>query len=254
MVTTAYKTRFNKNYFELNAWKENKVVCGIDEVGRGCLAGPVVVAALVLFPNKINRQLRDSKIMTAEEREKAFMWIKKNSWSSIGLVHNRAIDQHNIYQSTLIAMKRAYLQLVPLLTQKPTAIIIDAMPLKLTNTAHEETEIFYFPFGESKSSSIAAASIIAKVTRDRLMTNHFATIFPGYEFASNKGYGTPPHKRSLHNLGHSIIHRVNFLPKINDVKNDDQLQQQTFLNLSSIPEEHANVRESLQSSYDESNP
>jgi ribonuclease HII len=225
MATTAFKTRFNKNTFEENAWKDNNLICGIDEVGRGCLAGPVVVAAVVLFPNKLNRQLRDSKVMTPEEREKAYGWIKKNSWNSIALVHHRTIDARNIYQATLIAMKRAYMQLMTQVPCKPSIVVVDAMPLKLDNTAHHETDVYHFPIGESKSSSIAAASILAKVTRDRLMVNHFEKIIPGYEWWSNKGYSTPPHKRHVRSIGHSIVHRMNFL---HVVWTSDETQQQSL--------------------------
>lgn len=228
MATQAYKERFNKNFFEQTSWQKNELICGIDEVGRGCLAGPVVVAAVVLFANKISRHLRDSKIMTPEEREKAYHWIIKNSWHSIALVHHRAIDQHNIYQATLIAMKRAYLQLMPLLPQQPRTVVIDAMPLKLANTAYYETEVYYFPFGESKSSSIAAASIVAKVTRDRIMAQQYEKIFPEFEFASHKGYGTPPHKRHVRQLGHTLIHRMNFLAAVLAHTTDDEAQQQSL--------------------------
>jgi ribonuclease HII len=228
MATHAYKTRFNKNTFEHEAWKDNNLICGIDEVGRGCLAGPVVVSALVLFPNKLSRHLRDSKIMTADEREKAYHWIIKNSWHSIGLVHHRAVDAHNIYHATLIAMKRAYMQLITQLPQPPKTIVVDAMPLKLDHSVHQNTDVYYFPFGESKSSSIAAASIVAKVTRDRLMAQHFDMLIPGYEWWSNKGYSTPPHKRHVRALGHSIIHRMNFLSRIWTIESEQALQSSLF--------------------------
>ena len=226
MATQSYKTRFNKNYFEEKVWSENNLICGIDEVGRGCLAGPVVVAAVVLFPYKLSRHLRDSKIMTPQEREKAYLWIVNHSWHSIALVHHRLIDTYNIYHATLIAMKRAYLQLMAQMHQKPTTIVIDAMPLRLENSIYTNTDIFYFPFGERKSSSIAAASIIAKVTRDRLMATHFAHILPGYQLESHKGYATPPHKNLVRTLGPSIIHRTNFVKKL--VFSDEPNQTMLF--------------------------
>lgn len=227
MGTQAFKDRFNKNFFEQTAWNDNNLICGIDEVGRGCLAGPVVVAAVVLFPNKVSRHLRDSKIMTPEEREAAYRWIVKNSWNSTALVHHRAIDSNNIYYATLIAMKRAYVQLMSTIPQIPTTLVIDAMPLKLDNTAHASTQVYYFPFGESKSSSIAAASILAKVTRDRLMANHFEKIFPAYEFASHKGYSTPPHKRHVRSMGHCLIHRMNYLARV--LESGEMNQQRSIL-------------------------
>jgi ribonuclease HII len=223
MPTQAYKQKFNKNYFELAAWKENKLVCGIDEVGRGCLAGPVVVAAVVLFPNKLSRLIRDSKLMTIEERSKAYNWITKNSWHNSAFIHNRAIDLHNIYYATLMTMKRAYLQLMAHIPQKPRIILVDAMPLKLSNTMYADTDVFYFPFGERKSSSIAAASIIAKVTRDRIMTELYAQAVPGYDIASHKGYSTPAHKKHVRMLGPSIIHRKNYIDHIH-TRDDLELQ------------------------------
>jgi ribonuclease HII len=236
MVTKAFKGRFHKNFFEQSAWKDGNLICGIDEVGRGCLAGPVVVAAVALFPNKLSRHLRDSKIMTLEEREKAYRWIIKNSWNSIALIHHRAIDTNNIYCATLIAMKRAYMQLMTQVPKPPSSIIVDAMPLKLENSSHHETDVYYFPFGESKSSSIAAASIIAKVTRDRLMVNHFEKIVPGYELINHKGYSTPPHKRHIRSIGHSIIHRMNFLSRV-WAMTEDQIQQQSLLDISAVSEQ-----------------
>ncbi len=210
MATIRYQERFNKNYFEHSAWAENALVCGIDEVGRGCLAGPVVVAAVILHHKKNHRLIKDSKIMTVEEREKAFSWIINNSWYGIASVHHRAIDQHNIYHATLKAMKRAFLQLMAQGCPPPSKIIVDAMPLQLHATAYHDIDVLHFPFGERKSSSIAAASIIAKVTRDRLMP-HFETALPGYFLGAHKGYATPQHRTRVQELGHSIIHRMNFL-------------------------------------------
>jgi ribonuclease HII len=214
MATHAVKTRFNKNYFEHKAWSSHELICGIDEVGRGCLAGPLVVACVILHPNKISRHLRDSKIMTPEDRQKAAQWIIKNSWYALGIAHHRTIDTHNIYQTTLKTMKRAFLQLMSHVTQKPTTVVVDAMPLNLANTPFENIDVNYFPFGERKSSSIAAASIIAKVSRDYLMAEHFAKVMPGYEFESHKGYATPAHKQAIKTHGHSIFHRMSYLSQV----------------------------------------
>src|SRR5579863_9600369 len=96
-----------KNSFELAAWNDQRFVIGVDEVGRGCLAGPLVAAAVILPLNKAHSMLKDSKIMTPIERLKAFKWIKKHCWYGIGIVHNRIIDKHNIWQATIIAMKKA---------------------------------------------------------------------------------------------------------------------------------------------------
>lgn len=228
MPTIRYKERFNKNHFEHTAWAENKLICGIDEVGRGCLAGPVVVAAVILFPNKTHRLLKDSKELEKEEREKVYPWILKNSWHATGFIHNRAIDNHNIYFSTLIAMKRAFIQLMTLAPQ-PHQILVDAMPLRLTNTAYEHIDVLHFPFGEKKSSSIAAASIVAKVTRDNLM-HYFEQAFPGYALGKHKGYATPTHRNLVNDLGHSVIHRLNFIEGagLAPFENDLEDQQSLF--------------------------
>ena len=160
------KLNFNKNHYENAAWDVQSVVCGIDEVGRGCLAGPLVAAAVILPIGKNSRLIKDSKLMEAPDREKAAKWIRKHCIYAIGIVHNRLIDQHNIYQADLIAMKKALVNLLAICPQVPSTILVDAMPLQLSDTNFKDIPVHYFPFGESKSSSIAAASIIAKVTRD----------------------------------------------------------------------------------------
>ncbi len=230
MTTIRYKERFNKNHFEHTAWAENKLICGIDEVGRGCLAGPVVVAAVILHPGKNHRLLKDSKIMTKEERDKAYSWILKNSWHATASLHHRAIDTHNIYQATLKAMKRAFMQLMSQGCPLPSKTVIDAMPLRLDNSPFSNIDVLYFPFGEKKSSSIAAASIVAKVTRDRLMI-HFDNAIPGYLLAAHKGYATPKHRALVQDLGHSVIHRINFLQGawlIGEQEDDFNEQQEIF--------------------------
>lgn len=210
MITIRRKPDFKKNFYEQAAWSENKLVCGIDEVGRGCLAGPVVAAAAILKNPKISRLVKDSKIMTPEERLQAFDWINANAWYAIGIVHHRLIDQVNIYYATQLAMKRAVMQLLVQVPQKPSCIVVDAMPIELKNF---DGEIIAFPHGESKSSSIAAASIVAKVTRDLLM-QRLDSVFPGYALAQHKGYATAEHKLSLENQSTSLIHRATFLKSL----------------------------------------
>jgi ribonuclease HII len=204
---------FNKNFFEKAAWDEQKVVTGIDEVGRGCLAGPVVTAAVILPINKPNRLLLDSKLLTPEERVKAYNWIVKHCWYGVGITHHRLIDQRNIWQATLIAMKKALVNLLAVCPQKPSAILIDAMPLNLFDTDYKDIPVHYFPIGERKSSSIAAASIVAKVTRDRMM-EQFDIIFPGYKLKDHKGYSTPTHKKLINVQQHTIIHRLSYLDRL----------------------------------------
>lgn len=210
MTTKRQTVNFNKNYFENDAWINKSLIVGIDEVGRGCFAGPLVTAAVILPPHKTPRILKDSKILSEEEREKAAAWIEKNCLFTIGIVHNRIIDQHNIWQATLIAMKKAVVHLLAIAPEKPSTIVVDAMPLSLSDMPFFNIPIHYFPKGESKSSSIAAASIIAKVTRDRIM-KHFDELVPGYHFANNKGYGTKAHRMAIEQCNYSILHRMNYI-------------------------------------------
>ncbi len=206
------KVTFRKNFFENTAWEDKSVVCGIDEVGRGCLAGPLVTAAVILPIGTSYRRLKDSKIMTAQEREIASKWIKQRCWYGIGIVHNRLIDRVNIHQATIIAMKKALVHVLATCPQFPSAILIDAIQLDLFDTGHHHIPVHAFPGGERKSSSIAAASILAKVTRDELMRK-FEIVFPGYDLAQHKGYATKTHKIAVMEQKHSIIHRMSFLGK-----------------------------------------
>lgn len=224
------KVNLSKNSHEFLAWANQGVVCGIDEVGRGCLAGPLVTCAVILHPNKTHRMLKDSKLMTEPERLKAARWIVKNSWFSYGIVHHRIIDQHNIWQATLIAMKRAVINLLAISPHKPQAILIDAMPLTLQGTSFDSIPVHHFNKGESLSSSIAAASILAKVKRDGMMTA-MGPILPGYLLEQHKGYSTAIHQKAVLELQRSIIHRQSFLKKLNT----------PHLNLSNAHEEQQSI-------------
>ncbi len=216
---------FKKNSYEYNAWSSQSFVCGIDEVGRGSLAGPLVTAAVILPTNCSYRLLKDSKEMTHEERVKADRWIRKHCLYSYGIVHHRLVDKHNIWQATLIAMRRAVINLFARIDQTPCAILVDAMPLKLQGTPYADIPIHHFPFGEKKSSSIAAASIIAKVKRDHIMSN-MDTLFPNYHWNSNKGYGTAHHKDAIKQHNPTIIHRVTYLDHITDHQVPHATEQQ----------------------------
>lgn len=223
--TPKLKVKFKKNTFEIDSWNKKKVVCGIDEVGRGCLAGPLVTAAVILPLYKTSRLIKDSKVLTEPERLKAYTWITKHCWFGIGIVHHRIIDKHNIYRATLIAMKKSLLHVLATTPERPEIILVDAMPLELSDTSYKGIPVRYFPKGETKSTSIAAASIVAKVTRDAMMTR-FDTFFPGYHFSNHKGYCTQKHIDALTIQKHSIIHRNSFLTNINTFKkgNDDEQQ------------------------------
>lgn len=210
---TRHKGKILKNSFEKNAWINSLTVCGIDEVGRGCLAGPVVTAAAILPINKASPLLKDSKLMTHEERLAAAQWIKKNCAYSYGIVHHRFIDQQNIWRSTMIAMKKALMNLLANVSQLPSAILVDAMPLNLIDTHFKEIPVHCFSFGERRSSSIAAASILAKLKRDEILTN-LESIFPGYGLGQHKGYATELHRNAITCLNRTIIHRQSFLKNL----------------------------------------
>jgi len=217
------KLLYSKNFFEKNAWEKSLYACGIDEVGRGCLAGPLVVCATILLQNTKHKLLKDSKILTEEQREIAYAWLSQNSFYSIAISSNKVVDNLNIYQSTLNSMKKAFLQLlqiIPFNQEQIKYLLIDAMPLKLSAPhAHENLEHVSMNYGESISTSIAASSIIAKVTRDRLMQK-FNPIFPTFELDQHKGYGTTKHTQIINKEGISIIHRQTFVKKLNGAKNN----------------------------------
>lgn len=227
LVKKIQRVIFKKNAHEQTAWALGDVVCGIDEVGRGCLAGPLTTAAVILPPGKNSPLLKDSKILTEAEREKAAHWIYQHAWFGVGAVHHRIIDKYNIWQATLIAMKRALINLLAICPHKPKAILVDAMPLKLYDTNYHDIPVHHFSKGESLSSSIAAASIVAKVHRDRLMSK-FDPIIPGYSLGQHKGYSTDKHCKTLFELNKSIIHRTSFLSFMQQPKNKHLNQQQSI--------------------------
>lgn len=219
--------------YEMQAWQSGSLVIGIDEVGRGCLAGPVVTAAVMLPQNTAYRRLKDSKIMDADERLLAYRWIIKHCYFGIGIAHHRLIDEHNIWGANLIAMQKALVHLLAIAPVRPTAILTDAVPLKLFDTAYRDIPVYHFAKGEKYSSSIAAASIVAKVTRDRIMEK-FDTVFPGYKLAQHKGYGTETHQEAVRSFGPSIIHRTTFL---HDLLENENTEIQTSLFMHEIQEE-----------------
>ena len=177
-------------------------VCGVDEAGRGPLAGPVVAAAVILAPARIPEGLNDSKLLSQTQRELLLNAIKKNAHIGIGIAEPEEIDRANILGATMIAMRRAILAL-PIL---PEMALIDGN--KLPELPCEAQAIVK---GDSRSLSIAAASIVAKVTRDKLMIE--ADIrYPGYGLAGHKGYPTKAHIEAVNRLGASPIHRRSFKP------------------------------------------
>lgn len=177
-------------------------ICGIDEVGRGPLAGPVVACAVILPEDCDILYLNDSKQLSARKREELYDEIMEKAVAvGIGMVGPQRIDEINILQATYEAMREA----IGKLKVKPDVLLNDAVTIP-------EVEIRQVPIikGDAKSISIAAASIVAKVTRDRLM-EAYDTVLPGYGFASNKGYGSAEHIAALKELGPTPIHRVSFI-------------------------------------------
>ena len=210
--------------WEQESWEKGHFVCGVDEVGRGCLAGPVVTCAVVLHPGKTASLLADSKLLTKEERELVSAWIKQNSWHAFGMVSHQEIDRFNIYQATKKAMKRALMHVIELAGHVPELIIVDAMNLSFGRHVLSQSELIDVPKAEQASISVAAASILAKVKRDELM-NTFESIFPGYSLSQHKGYATSVHCESIEIEGSCIIHRETFLKNLNEHKRGEYGQQ-----------------------------
>lgn len=180
------------------------VVAGIDEAGRGPLAGPVSVAAVVLPASYRHETLNDSKQLTEKKRELLYEEITNDSsirWASV-MVEAEEIDEINILQATWEGMRRSFLKLKPC----PDVALIDGKPVKDFPSPHQG-----LVKGDSLSLSIAAASIIAKVERDRLMID-YAAKYPEYGFERHKGYGTAIHKVALEKHGPCPIHRMSFAP------------------------------------------
>ena len=179
-------------------------ICGIDEVGRGPLAGPVVTAAVILPKDCRILYINDSKKLTEKRREELYTEIMEKAVAvSIGYADEKRIDEINILQATYEAMRMA----VGKLAVRPDLLLVDAV--HIPDVGVRQVSIVK---GDARSQSIAAASIIAKVTRDHLMTA-FSDCFPEYDFASNKGYGTAAHIRALQEYGPSPIHRQTFIRK-----------------------------------------
>ncbi|MGD0275576.1 MAG: ribonuclease HII [Syntrophales bacterium] len=190
------------NRFEKEAYQKGcRIIAGVDEAGRGPLAGPVVAAAVILPPGYENNNVKDSKRVPENHREKLYEILQEDALSfAIGVVEACVIDEINILQATLLAMKEAVenLQLVP------DIIFVDGN--KRIPVGHTQRTIVN---GDNLSISIAAASIIAKVSRDRIMEMYHRQ-FPQYNFARNKGYGTSEHREAIHRYGVCKIHRKSF--------------------------------------------
>lgn len=176
------------------------VVVGIDEAGRGPLAGPVVAAAVVWSPRLSTIGVMDSKVLSPREREGLLSQMEGQLIFAVGLADNQEIDRLNILNATLLAMERA----IAKLPREPSFLLIDG-----PHTLGVDIPQQAIPRGDCLSVTIAAASIVAKVTRDRLM-DQIHRAFPGYNFIRNKGYPTPEHLEALKRLGHCPYHRLSF--------------------------------------------
>jgi ribonuclease HII len=190
---------------ERGFWREGFArVAGVDEVGRGPLAGPVVAGAVVLKQSRAKwmRGLRDSKMLTPAAREELAAEIRERADWGIGIVSPQVIDQINILKATRLAMRRAVLAL----RTPPDALIVDGR--EVVYCGIEQRAVID---GDVHCISVSAASIIAKVARDALM-REYETTFPGYGFHENKGYATPEHRAALRLLGPSTLHRLTWEP------------------------------------------
>lgn len=175
------------------------VVAGVDEAGRGPLAGPVVAAAVIIDQNNLIKGIKDSKKLSKNKREELYVKITQNYVWSIGVVEPKEIDEINILEAT----KKACVLAVEGLIKEPSVVIVDG------NMKFSDKRFVSYIKGDDKSISIAAASIIAKVTRDRIM-GLLHQEFPYYFWAKNSGYGTKEHISAIEKYGFSIHHRLSF--------------------------------------------
>jgi ribonuclease HII len=204
-------------YYENKAKKGGfKLIAGMDEAGRGPLAGPVVASAVILNQKRFKNRIDDSKKLSAGQRLRAFKEILNNSLVGVGIVNEGIIDSVNILEATQLAMQLAIESLSRRLQKqkkkfkggrKEICVLIDGgffskkIPFNFVNIIR----------GDAKSKSIASASIVAKVTRDRIM-NIYDQIYPQYGFKAHKGYATKSHLNAINKFGPSVIHRKTFSP------------------------------------------
>lgn len=198
----AERKRMEDMYIYERKYADYSLICGIDEVGRGPLAGPVVAGAVILPKDCDILYLNDSKKLSEKKREELYDEIMEKAVATgIGIIGPQRIDEINILQATYEAMRMA----IGNLKVQPDLLLNDAVTIP--EVSQKQVPIIK---GDAKSASIAAASIIAKVTRDRLMVQ-YDDVLPGYDFASNKGYGSANHIQALKEKGPTPIHRETFI-------------------------------------------
>lgn len=191
--------------------KGYKSICGVDEVGRGPLAGPVVAAAVIIPPGMVIPGVDDSKKLSAQRREELFDEIAgRGIPCAVGILDHKSIDSINIHMASLMAMRKAIMDL----KTAPDFILVDGK-FAVPNVATPQCPIIG---GDRHCQSIAAASIVAKVTRDRIM-DRYQALYPSFSFAQHKGYPTPAHLHELKEHGPTDIHRRSFKP-VADMIND----------------------------------
>ena len=192
---------------EQELYKNNiQYICGIDEAGRGPLAGPVVVAAVIMPKDSFIEGVNDSKKVSEKKREQLYDEIIENCIAyGVGIIDQIKIDEINILEATRLGVKEA----VQELKQKPDIILVDALTKIDTGGVPYKSIIK----GDAKEYSIACASIIAKVTRDRIMRK-WDEVFPAYGFAKHKGYGTAEHRKILKEIGPCMLHRKTFIKNL----------------------------------------
>lgn len=198
---------YELSHFDLEYRQIYKIIAGVDEAGRGAIAGPVCSSAIIIdFNLPLCELIDDSKVLTVKQREQAFEHLAKHCISyAYSFIDNRVIDEINILNATTKSMKEAISKLQP----QPNFLLIDGNYYR-DNAIPFKTIID----GDAKSLSIASASIIAKVQRDRFMIETADKLYPEYEFATNKGYGTRKHMEAVLKYGPSPIHRLTFLKKL----------------------------------------
>ncbi len=191
-----------------------KLLAGVDEAGRGPIAGPVVAAAVIFDKKTFHKEINDSKQIPEKKREELFDWIVQNCLCyGVGIIDHLEIEKINILQASLKAMRIAVSQL----SKKPNLILIDG-----NKSFPSEIKTKTIVKGDTKSFSIAAASIIAKVTRDKIMLEAHEN-FPEYSWNHNKGYATLEHRIAVKKFGVSPIHRKSFLSRILNEENQGKL-------------------------------